>query len=331
MKYQLYKLLSYFYVIAFLFFCSCAQSPAYKNGLEEVGLKVEAIGMHYSPNPEEIEVHQSLYATAGSTSVRNVDQDNLKWKNQGYFQRNRDIGQVFTPSDDIMLKAVVLRTGPSETAVLSDTPRARVFMQFFEIHGSPRINDNQTPPGTEATHGFTDNHRADDFIEGITYQPLFVAIGGTFPDIPVSYENGEPTGNEEGKLHFMRWSLSEPHLFKAGKPYAFIVGFEEPGEGLGFTLANFNRASDPGPATLDAEGNPYKGGWGIRREGNGAYPPKMIPGDSPPSDTHKLQALYNESLFATGKERYLLQPTTDGYPDVDTYRDLEFALEIVKK
>jgi len=298
---------------------------------QNIGLKVEALGKNYDPSTEVIAVHQSLFSTGGSTSVRNVDKENLKWKEQGYFQRNRDLGQVFTPEEDILLAAVVLRTGPSETAVLSDTPGAKVFIQFFELEGSPRINDNNTPQGTEATHGFTENHRADDYIEGVSYISKFVASGGTFPLIPATYANGEPTGDEEGKLHYMRWKLAEPQLFKAGKSFAFIIGFEEPGDGLGFTLANVNRASDPGPPTLDAESNAYKGGWGIRREGNGVYPPIMVPGDNPPSDARALKKLYDESLFGTGKKRYTLQPTTDGYPDVDTYRDLEFALEISPK
>jgi len=313
-----------------LFLISC--SPTSETfGIRDIGLEVEAIGKEYDPPAEEIAIYQSQFSTAGSTSVRNVDRGNLKWKDQGYFQRNRDLGQVFTPEEDMMLDAIVLRTGPSETAVLSNTPGAKVFIQFFELGGEPRINDNNTPQGTEATHGFTENHRADDFIEGVVYKPLFLALGGVFPDIPITYSDEGPTGDGSGKLHYMRWRLMEPQLFKAGKSYAFIVGFEEPGDGLGFTLANVNRASDPGPATLDAEGNAYKGGWGIRREGNGAYPPMMVPGSNPPADSSALKALYEESLFATGRNRYVLQPTTDGYPDVDTYRDLEFALEVVNK
>ncbi|HSJ67117.1 MAG TPA: hypothetical protein VK921_05570 [Anditalea sp.] len=319
------------YGIVLILSVSCASSKTNETGLNDVGLELQAIGKQYNYQENEIEVYQTLYSTAGSTSVRNVDKSNLKWKDQGYFQRNRDIGQVFTPSKDILLKAVILRTGPSETAVLSETPGAKVFMQFFEIEGDARINDNNTPPGSKATHGFTDNHRADDFIEGIVYKPLFVAKGGIFPDLPVTFRDNEATGNEDGKLYYIRWALGEPQYFKSGKSYAFIVGFEEPSDGLGFTLANYNRASDPGPAILQAPENPYKEGWSIRREGNGNYPPLMVPGENPPTDNIVLQALYDESLFATDIKRYLLQPTTDGYPDVDTYRDLEFALEIVNK
>jgi hypothetical protein len=319
-----YLILPYLYILMTLG-CSPVSSTV---GTKTIGLEVEAIGKEYNHARENIAVYQSRFSTGGSTSVRNVDKDNLKWKDQGYFQRNRDLGQVFTPEEDMVLTAVILRTGPSETAVLSETPGAKVFMQFFELVGEPRINDNNTPPGTEATHGFTENHRADDFIEGVTYISTILALGGNFPDIPPTYLNDEPTGDDDGKLHYMRWKLLEPQEFKAGKSYAFMVGFEEPSDGLGFTLANVNRASDPGPPTLDAESNAYKGGWGIRREGNGVYPPKMVPGDSPPTDASVLRTLYNESLFGTGKNRFTLSPTTDGYPDVDTYRDLEFALEI---
>ena len=54
----------------------------------------------------------------------------------------------------------------------------------------------------------------------------------------------------------------------------------------------------------------------------------MIPGPKPPADATKRRALIAESLFATGAGRYALSPTTDGYPDVDTYRDHQFYLEV---
>jgi hypothetical protein len=67
---------------------------------------------------------------------------------------------------------------------------------------------------------------------------------------------------------------------------------------------------------------------GLRREGDGTLPPTMLQGENPPNDKNKLAGLFKESLFATGQNRYAKSPTTDGYPDVDTYRDLDFALEI---
>jgi hypothetical protein len=107
-----YLILPYLYILMTLG-CSPVSSTV---GTKTIGLEVEAIGKEYNPARENIAVYQSRFSTGGSTSVRNVDKDNLKWKDQGYFQRNRDLGQVFTPEEDMVLTAVILRTGPSETA-----------------------------------------------------------------------------------------------------------------------------------------------------------------------------------------------------------------------
>lgn len=297
--------------------------------LPEQGLSIEAIGKTYRPDFANVAAYQNKADTGGSTSVRNNSESRLEWKKQGYFQRNRDLGQVFTPEKDIWLSAIVLRTGPTDKAMLSGTPGAKVYIQFFEVSGTPRINDNGTPTGTEAKHGFSKNHRCDDYIEGVDYLPIKVVKGGMFPDIPSTFEEGHPVNGDSGKLVYMRWRLTgEPMKFLAGNRYAFIVGFEEPGKGLGFTLANFNAAGIAAPPALDDSHDLYKGGWGLRREGDGTLPPTMLPGENPPAEINKLTGFIRESLFATGDDRYALAPTTNGYPDVDTYRDLDFALEM---
>jgi hypothetical protein len=71
----------------------------------------------------------------------------------------------------------------------------------------------------------------------------------------------------------------------------------------------------------------YQGGWGLRREGDGTLPPTMFPGAKPPNDPTHLAQLHREALFAEGSSRDSLSPTADGFPDVDTYRDLEFYIE----
>lgn len=313
------------FLFVILTFAACQPS---KKGVATVPtLRVEKIGKEYDPVAAGAVIYQTNANLGGSTSVRNVARDSLEWKTQGYFQRNRDLGQVFTPEADFQLRAIVLRTGPSDKAVLAGTPAARVFMQFFEVTGTPVINDNGTPQGTEALHGFSTNHRCDDFVEGVAYEPMVVVKGGSFPDIPISFADGQPVNGEEGRLVYMRWVIEgEPVTFHKGKLYAFMVGFEEPGV-YGFTLANDNAAGIDGPAQMGDEHDIYKGGWSLRREGNGALPPAMFPGDSPPTDANQLDRLLRESLFDTGADRFTLSPTTDGYPDVDTYRDLEFAIE----
>lgn len=93
-------------------------------------------------------------------------------------------------------------------------------------------------------------------------------------------------------------------------------------------LLNFNRnnAASPRPPALADAADTYPGGWGLRREGNGVTPPRMIPGERPPGDLDALHPLQAEATFPTGEARYAMPPTCDGYPDVDTYRDLEFYI-----
>lgn len=253
----------------------------------------------------------------GNTSVRN--ESPLEWKDKGYFRRARDLGQVFTAPHDFALDAIVLRTGNDYLAFLPGAKGARVFVQFFEVTGMPVVNDNGTPPGTEATHGFSKNHRCDDFVTGVEYKPLKVITGGQLPDL---------RANGDGKLTYMKWAFtgSDALRFEKGKRYAFMVGFVEPGPEHNFTLANRNNASSPRPPAINDSEDTYAGGWGLRREGNGKIPPLMVPGARPPTDPAVLGQLKAESTFPEGDGHYAISPTCEGYPDVDTYRDLEFYI-----
>jgi arylsulfatase A-like enzyme len=294
------------------------------------GLEVTELGTQFTPDPRRVLLQQTRADMGGNTSVRKTDAGHLEWKSQGYFQRNRDLGQVFTPERDFVLESIVLRTGPAHGAVLAGAPGAKVFLQFFEVVGDPVIHDNGTPPGAEARHGFSTNHRCDDYLTGIEYRPLRVVSGGRFPDLPPTRDRrGEPNGRSDGCLVYLRWALApEARLeLKAGRRYAFVVGFEEPGPERGFTLANANSAGvDAAPSLTDSHDR-YHGGWGVRREGDGTLPPTLCPAPTPPQDAFISARLRREALFAEGDARYTLQPTTDGFPDVDTYRDLEFYLE----
>lgn len=317
-----------FLLLIFSFSCKHSATQGIQNN-GNTALVVEAIGKEYEPEAGKVAAYQGKSDMGGSTSVRNVDRETLEWKKQGYFQRNRDLGQVFTPEKDFELEAIILRTGPSDKAVLAGTPGAEVFVQFFEVTGQPAINDNGTPAGTEAKHGFSSNHRCDDVVDSVNYQPLTIVNSGIFPDIPASFDGDTAVNGDEGRLYYMRWRFTgQPLVFKAGKKYAFLAGLVEANKDAGFTLANHNVAGVNAPPSLSDEFDAYSGGWGLRREGDGTIPPTMAPGDSPPADPVHLEQLQKESLFGTGDDRYSLLPTTDGYPDVDTYRDLTFALEV---
>jgi uncharacterized protein YjdB len=288
---------------------------------------LEAIGKKYQRGTN-VTVYQTMADGGGNTSIRNVVEESLDWKTQGYFQRNRDLGQVFIPKKDTRLKSIVLRTGPAESAVLHNTPGAKVFIQFFEIVGEPVINDNGTPKGTNATHGFSTNHRCDDFIDGISYKSTPTIYTGVFPtNIPNTKDFNGNTLGDEGRLYYFRCSFEEPILFLANHRYGFIMGFCETGDGYGITLANANRASLSDVPSLNDKNTPYKGGWSFRREGDGTLPPTMIPGINPPTSDSMVQKLKSESLFGTGNGRFTLSPTSDGFPDVDTYRAYEFYIE----
>jgi hypothetical protein len=106
--------------------------------IPQAGLTVTALGKHYTPDSQRVLVRQSHADSGGSTSIRNTDRAHLEWKTNGYFQRNRDLGQVFTAPRDFQLDAIVLRTGPSDAAVLAGAPGAKLFVQFFEVIGEPR-------------------------------------------------------------------------------------------------------------------------------------------------------------------------------------------------
>ncbi|GAB6166577.1 hypothetical protein JCM19992_25770 [Thermostilla marina] len=294
------------------------------------GLVVSALGKRFVPDAERTILSVRTSDGGGSTSVRNNDAAHLEWKEEGYYQRNRDLGQVFLARETFRLDAIVLRTGPSDAAVKPGAPGAELFVQFFEVSGEPRIDDNGTPPGTSATHGFSKNHRCDDFLTGVTYRPIRVVRGGTFPDLPPTVdERGNPTGDATGKLHYLRFDFTgdDELVFEKGKRYAFMVGFVHPGPHRAFTLGNRNFASLPDPPALGDRHDLYPQGWGIRREGNGLVPPTMIGESAPPAAGSLREKLVAESLFPPLPDRFRLTPTTDGYPDVDTYRDFEFYIE----
>lgn len=284
---------------------------------------------------------------AGNTSLRNVDKKSLIWKGKpnanghGYFQRNRDLGQVFNvpAGEDVKLDALVLRTSRGAKAVMQGSPGAPITVQFFEVLPTEgdeiRINENGTTKGDRATHGFDHSfNRADDYIEGVEYRPIARATGGIFPDIEPTYVDvqlsptGEFLGEQSGHLRYVRFDLTgeDELLLKGGRRYALLVGFESPGELRGIGLANSWNVylKEPAEFIRDPNGKMW---WGIRREGNGVLPPTMIGGIEPPSEPKLLNQLIAESMFPKHHWENI-PPTSNGFPDVDTYRTLQFYLEV---
>lgn len=278
--------------------------------------------------------------SGGNTSFRNEAKATLQWKGNpddngfGYFQRNRDLGQTFwVPSGlSVQVRALTLRTGRGTNAVMAGAPGALVYVQWFEVGRTPgeslRIHDNGTPLGTRAKHGYDlELSRCDDYVVGDTYTPVHRSTPAPFPAIPATTHDGYLSENRQpGHLRYFQFQFAEQDqvTLQGGRQYAFLVGFESPGTRAGVGLANqqWNGLAEEPAFLLDANGLPW---WGVRREGNGLRPPSMSSSPTPPTDPQELERHYVQALFAP-RHWDSLRPTTEGYPDVDTYRTLEFAL-----
>jgi len=297
------------------------------------GLIVTDLGKSYSYNPEVTPANLYFDDTDKggntSTSVRNDSYDNLEWKDdEGYYQRNRDLGMIFNPIENIVLDAIVLRTSGSNKAVKTGAPDAPVIMQIFEVVGTPVLNNNGTGAGDTVEGRYGDCHAMDDYVEGVEYVQLLLATGGTFPIHDVT-----SSSDDEGKLRFMRWDITNDMQLIGGKRYMFLVGFENPIYDCSIALANINPISDQSDngdnvyLYTDCAGEKW---WGVRREGNSTYPPTRAPGSDPvPEPGEPLRSqLKTESMFENDR---LINPdddpVSDGFPSIDTYRTLQFYIE----
>lgn len=216
--------------------------------------------------------------------------------------RDRDLGQTFLTGDQgFKVDAVYLRVGPSDNSVAMGAQMARVALQFFEVEGTPRLNDN-------GTHGFLRDAQGhpifsrklspqlDDFLEGETYRCIHVAQGV----LPQSLKHGD----------YLTFKLtgSDQIVFSPHKSYAFLLIFVERGQDRSMSLANkYFGTYTPDP------NNPFVG-HGIRREGGTGQPQAPF---------------FRPDLPDDFQVRLGQQPGTLGFPDVDTFRDLFFAITAV--
>lgn len=327
-----------------------AENGAPGIGPPEPGLTIEDLGKK-RPDlsgalPELKHLPALELISGGNTSFRNDVAEELAWKGSpdsngtGYFQRNRDLGQTFVvpPGRDVLVRSIVLRTGRGNNAVMAGAPGARLLLQWFAVEAIPgqtlRIDDRGTPQGSRASHGFDMNlHRADDVVEGVRFRPLRVFSGGPLPNWAPTTQpeqdqgSGAAFGEQAGHLRYFRVALPAGAglRLKGGRRFAFVVGFAEPGARRGIGLANHHTVHSQAPPEFmrDARG---KERWAIRREGNGRLPPTMIEAPEPPADAARRASLVAEAVFPARRWESLM-PTSDGYPDVDTYRTLEFAVE----
>jgi hypothetical protein len=233
------------------------------------GLEITASATPQAPPPDHpsVLVHHPRGDQGGNTSLRFVagrQVDENKYPTNGVTvfsrapraqpQRDRDLGQTFLTGDrGGRLDALYLRIGPADLAVLTNTPGARVAVQWFEVAGDPRLNDHGTP----GTLGRFDRRAApelDDHLEGETYRSLAV-LEGRLPD-----------RLRRGDYVKLSATAGEAPTFGPHGTYAFLLMFLDRAEQRGMTLANeYFGTYTPDPA------HPLQG-HGIRREGSPAFP-----------------------------------------------------------
>lgn len=268
----------------------------------------------------------------GNTSVANDTALHCKSDGSGYYangvempyyKRNRDLGQTFTwegpPARAVRL---VVRTGFGNAAVRPGMYGRALSLQFFQVEGTASMHDNGTATPISASHGYPHVYPdipsdRDDYLIGESYRSLLVLRGFAFPiaaDFGIADTHGPKSDHPalRGRYLSFEWGEAGPFL-EPGQRYAFLLMIDEPGADAAFTLANNYRGR-------------YAGGHGIRREGDGAFPPPPAHPDLPPTDPANRLAAAAARLPENFHERCALPPGTNGYPDVDTHRDLQFWL-----
>lgn len=325
-------MLRYFLICLFVSKTVCSASQKQKLELIEAPDAVNIIAAYYG------------FDKGGNTSVAFDMDDSYKWSGEstyrkdgfGYFnaegkeipyiKRDRDIGQTFSieGANPVKIRSLTVRLGFGSNVVRPGMYGRKVSVQFFEVSGSAELHNNGTVGSTEAYHGFPHDRvnseipaERDDYISGEQFRQVAIYGDFIFPEAREfgSADNSPLTPDHENlKGRYLNFTFSDGIMLHPGKQYAFLILINEKGEDHGFTLANNYTGS-------------YRGGHAIRRDGSGTFPP--VPAD--PAIHFRApgnRKAYESAHFPSNlKKRLAIQPSTNGYPDVDTWRDLWFILE----
>lgn len=325
-------------VLAFAFVGNGAQAPV-QPGLT---LRVEA-----SAPTQHLVAFYDGYDRGGNTSIAFDADNSYKWSGPspyradswGYFtaegrevpyvKRDRDLGQTFTYTDTVpkTLTAITVSTGHGTNVVRPGTYGQPVSLQLFEVRGNATLHDNGSGPGSEAFHGFPHNRatdsippQRDDYLAGETYVSLGVLSGAVFPEkTAFGFADATapvPPDHPALKGRFLTFTVPRRSrlVLQPGRTYAFLVMLDRMSANCGFTLANHYAGH-------------YAGGHTIRRDGNGVFPPPPAHPHRDFTDPANAQALAAAHFPADFTQRCRIPPGTNGYPDVDTWRDVQFYVQ----
>jgi hypothetical protein len=287
------------------------------------------------------------YDKGGNTSIAFDAENIFKWSGaspykaepHGYFnkdnhevayiKRDRDLGQTFTYTGNVpkKLMAITVSTGYGTNVVRSKMYGRNVSVQIFQVTGRRVLDDNGSDSTMKAFHGFPHNrytdsisHIRDDYYIGEVYNSLAVLSGAIFPSkMHFGFSNNEADVSPDDPLlkgKYLRFVFPENNKLslKPGKKYAFLIMIDSMCNDCGFTLANNYMGK-------------YNGGHGIRRDGKGRFPPVAADPTKDFFDSANVTALAAAHFPKKFLDRIKIAPGTNGYPDVDTWRDLFFIIE----
>lgn len=312
---------------------------------ENANLKVTLL--NDKPSKNIIVKYEGSDKGRGNTSIAFDGANIYKWSGEspykheswGYFdstgkeiphiKRDRDLGQTFTIEGESpkKLKSITVRTGFGSNVVRPGMYGKAISIQIFEVTGEAVLNNNGSDDKTEAFHGYPHNRLGDsiatvrdDYFTGEVYTQVAVFSGAKFPTKKEFGFSSDDTivspDDQKLKGRYLRFEIptSLNIILHPQKQYAFLVMIDEMGAEAGFSLANNYYGS-------------YEGGHGIRRDGNGIFPP--VPADPSKDFTDPInkRAIESAHFPAHFLDRIKIIPGTNGYPDVCTWRDLEFYIE----
>ncbi len=282
----------------------------------------------------------------GNTSLAFDDADIFKWSKSalykaeswGYFlpdgtevpyiKRDRDLGQTFRhqQSEPKTLQAITVSTNYGTNAIRQNMYGKAVSIQVFEVQGTPKLNTNGSEGSAKAYHGYPHDRytqpigaERDDFWEGETYQSIGIFRGAKFPDKTAFgfAESDSISPNHpkiKGKLLRFELPTNSHIVLRPNVQYAFLLMIDEQCAHCGFALANNYYGK-------------YEAGHGIRRDGSGRFPPVPADPNKNFTDPANRKAWKDAHFPKNFKKRAQIPPGTNGYPDVDTWRDLTFWIE----
>lgn len=245
-----------------------------------------------------------------------------------YIKRDRDLGQTFlyNGTDKKQLLSITVRLGFGSNVIRPGMYGKNMSLQLFEVTGSCTMNNNGSDSTLQAFHGWPHDRNGkgilplrDDYFEGEKYKTLAIFRGYKFPEknnfgITDIKEVAPDDSRLKGKYLQFEFPATSKIILQPNKKYAFLIMIDSIGKEQGFTLANNYFGT-------------YKDGHGIRRDGNGIFPPQPCNPQKNFTEPENKRA-YESAHFPTDFDaRTEIAPGTNGYPDVDTWRDITFFIE----